>query len=172
MHSFKTLTVLLVGLPFLMALCVDGKSKKSKGKAARGTRSWSSSGGDFWFWAYTFNQLNWPDTPMSMEEFGRSSVEIMWTNKPDNMSAAICIQGSWFVKNYDLISATMRTSYFKKTWFGFTTCEVRNWDCLYIAGPDNQFYSEDDVKFDQMAVHLDEKKCSLDNSTMDVTCFA
>lgn len=47
-----------------------------------------------------------------------------------------------------------------------------SWDCLYIAGPDNQFYSEDDVQSDRMAVRLDETKCSMDNTTMDVTCFA
>lgn len=123
MRSFRTLAVLIVSLSFLVAVCVQGKKKK-KTTLIR-DRKWSVAGGDFYFWAYTFNQLSWPDTPLSMEEFGQNIVEIMWTNKPNNMSAAICIQGSWFVKNYDLISATMRTSYFKKTWFGFTTCEVR-----------------------------------------------
>lgn len=39
-----------------------------------------------------------------------------------------------------------------------------------MAGPDSQFYSEDDVWVDRMAWHLDDSQCSLDNTTMDVTC--
>lgn len=46
-----------------------------------------------------------------------------------------------------------------------------SWDCLYIWGPDQQFYSEDDVKFDRMAVRMDNTKCSLDNVTMDISCL-
>lgn len=126
MRSFRTLAVLIVSVSVLIAICAQGKKKKKKSSSGFSASSRRSGMSDFYFYAYVFNQLSWPDTPYSMEEFGKQTADIMWVNKQDNMSAAICIQGAWSVKNYDLISATIRTSYFKKTWLGwFTTCEVR-----------------------------------------------
>lgn len=125
MRSFKTFAILIVSLCIVIAVLVQGKKLKKGSPWRFGSNSWSLSRSDFYFYAYSFNQESWPDTPYTMEEFGNNSVTIMWANKPANMSAAICIQGSWSAKNYELISATIRTSYFKKTWLGFTTCEVR-----------------------------------------------
>ena len=47
-----------------------------------------------------------------------------------------------------------------------------SWDCTYIWGPDNQFYSYEDVKTDRMAWRFNETdgSCSIDTNTMDITC--
>ncbi|KAJ9477505.1 hypothetical protein PHBOTO_001054 [Pseudozyma hubeiensis] len=93
----------------------------------------------FWFWAYTFSDSNWPKTPMSMEEFGRTNVDIMWQNRPANAMAATCIQSPWYVKNWDNVSPSIRVSYFKKGVYPFTSNKVRN---IVFLGP-SSFHTND-----------------------------
>lgn len=42
---------------------------------------------------------------------------------------------------------------------------------MYLWGPGQQFYSEDDVNTEMMGWSLDDSKCTMDNSTMDITCL-
>lgn len=122
MFSLKTFAMLAIPALFLIAHGVQGSPRSSSGSRSRGR---SSSDSSFWFWAYTFSDSNWPKTPMSMEEFGRTNVDIMWQNRPAQAQAATCIQGPWFAKNYDNVSPSVRVSYFKKGFFPFTHNKVR-----------------------------------------------
>lgn len=123
MPSLKTFAFL-----FTVALCLvaPGVTGRSSSSGSRGGR-WrgSSSDSSFWFWAYTFSDSNWPKTPMSMQDFGRTNVDIMWQNRPANATAATCIQSPWFVKNWDKVSPSIRVSYFKKGFYPFTSNKVR-----------------------------------------------
>ncbi|SPC60782.1 uncharacterized protein UHOD_20553 [Ustilago sp. UG-2017b] len=158
---------LLFAVLSVFGISATAKSSSSSSSARR-NRYTSSS--DFWLTAYAYevSSTNWPKTPMSMEEYGIHNVATMWQNRPAHAHAAICINSRWNVKNYDNFSPAMTVAYFKKALF---KKKIVLWDCLYIWGPGQQFYSFDDVKTDRMAWALDETKCSMDNVTMDVSCL-
>ncbi|SAM77743.1 uncharacterized protein UBRO_20553 [Ustilago bromivora] len=162
---------LLFAVLSVFGIAVAAKSSGSSSSAGRSSSSSSSSSVlNFWFAAYAYDTLStkWPKTPVSMEEFGIHNVATMWQNRPAKAHAAVCINSRWNVKNYDNVSPAMTVVYFKKT---FWKNKVLMWDCVYIWGPDQQFYSFDGVKTDRMAWALDETKCSMDNVTMDVSCL-
>ncbi|KAJ1598522.1 hypothetical protein NDA14_002775 [Ustilago hordei] len=160
---------LLFAVLSVYGIAAAAKSSRSSSSAGR-SRSSSSSAIDFWITAYAINSVtsNWPKTPMTKEEFGIHNVATMWQNRPAKAHAAVCINSPWNVKNYDNVSPAMSVAYFKQK---FWTKKVFIWDCVYIWGPDQQFYSFDDVKADRMAWALDDTKCSMDNVTMDISCL-
>ncbi|KAJ1601040.1 hypothetical protein NDA14_006373 [Ustilago hordei] len=143
---------------------------RSRSSSAGRSRSSSSSALDFWLTAYIIDtsSSDWPQTPVTMEEFGIHNIATMWQNRPAKAHAAVCINSPWNVKNYDNVSPAMSVAYFNQK---FWTKKVFIWDCVYIWGPDQQFYSFDDVKSDRMAWAFDDTKCSMDNVTMDLSCL-
>lgn len=163
MFSPRTLVFVVISALFVIAAAA-----KSNGSKGGGSRTDAYVNG--WLGARMYDNiaLNFPKTPMSMEQFGINSVAAMWQNRPERAQAAVCINSPWNTKNYDGVSRVMTLAYFKHT---FWKKKIYMWDCLYIWGPDQQFYSFDDVGTDRMAWALDEKKCSMDNTTMDISCL-
>lgn len=113
MYSLKISALLLIALPFLLAISVDGKGSKGSKGGKGGSWVPSTSTSNFWFYAYSFSSANWPKTKGSMWQFGNDAAEVMWTNRPDKAQAAICVNGPWDTKNVNQTGAVVRTSYFK-----------------------------------------------------------
>ncbi|KAJ1022737.1 hypothetical protein NDA18_005072 [Ustilago nuda] len=160
---------LLFAVLSVYGIAAAAKSSRSSSSAGR-SRFSSSSALDFWFTAYIFDTLysDWPKTPMTKEKFGSHNAAIMWENRPAKAQAVVCINGAWDVKNYDNVSPAVSVAYFNQK---LLKKKVFIWDCVYIWGPDQQFYSFDDVKADRMAWALDDDKCSKDDATMDISCL-
>ncbi|SPO22446.1 uncharacterized protein UTRI_01124 [Ustilago trichophora] len=163
--------LLCLALSSLIMVGADYQKQK-RGPKGSGRRSRSSSStDDFWFWVYHMSSNSYQPTPMSMEEFAQENVRIMWENRPAHAMAATCINSPWSVKDYDKVSPAIRVTYFVKTSFLHLEPRMRLFDCLYIWGPNQQFYSSDDVKEDRMSYTIDGEKCTMDNKTMDITCL-
>ena len=48
---------------------------------------------------------------------------------------------------------------------------IESWDCTYIWGPDNQFYTRDKMDSSHIAWRFDPNSaCSFDEATYDITC--
>lgn len=116
MASFKFL--ILAAVATLFALVAEAKSR-SRGSSGSGRKGGSSGIGDsYWFFAYTFTNMAWKNTPMDMQPFVQENVRIMWENRPARAQAATCILGAWSVKDYDKVSAAIRVSHFSTSFWG------------------------------------------------------
>ncbi|GAK63962.1 uncharacterized protein PAN0_004d2171 [Moesziomyces antarcticus] len=169
MYSLKSLLVLLVA-SLSVAIVAARSSSGSRGSSFGSRSSGSSFGEAFWQGAYSWDTYHWPKTPGSKSQFVADNAAKMWKNRPAQAQAAICFNGSWRVKNPDQVSPAMTVTYFVKKNLGLTK-KALMYDCLYIWGPNQSWWSWDDADDDKMAHVIDDSKCTYNSTTWDIDCI-
>ncbi|KAF4311410.1 hypothetical protein SLS57_008940 [Botryosphaeria dothidea] len=97
------------------------------------------------------------------EAFTQQTVKSMWDNKTGDYGAAICYNMAYEVSNTDLM--------YEKT---SARLELEllhtDYDCFFMNGPDNHFWTYGDGGYINLAIYHDENKCWYDDNTGDLYC--
>ncbi|EMD59161.1 hypothetical protein COCSADRAFT_30641 [Bipolaris sorokiniana ND90Pr] len=98
------------------------------------------------------------------ETFTRQTTALMYQNNPDRNRwvATVCYNKGWDVKDRRAISDVVSM---KLSLGAFHT----DYDCMYI-GRHNQFYTQSDGGYINLAFQYDSRFCSYDGRTADLTC--
>ncbi|EKG10190.1 hypothetical protein MPH_12790 [Macrophomina phaseolina MS6] len=97
------------------------------------------------------------------EAFTQQTVQALWDKNPAGYGAAICYNQDYEVSNpkqqYETTSVRLELQLLHT-----------DYDCFYISGPDNHFWSRGDGGYQNVAIITDDSKCQYDGSTGDVYC--
>ncbi|OJD38113.1 uncharacterized protein BKCO1_5000159 [Diplodia corticola] len=97
------------------------------------------------------------------EAFTQQTVKTMWDNRSSDYGAAICYNMAYEVSNTALM--------YEKTSVQLEQDLLHtDYDCFYMNGPDNHFWTQGDGGYINLAIYHDESKCWYDDNTADLYC--
>ncbi|EKG15814.1 hypothetical protein MPH_07017 [Macrophomina phaseolina MS6] len=103
------------------------------------------------------------DWNAAREAFTKETVKSMWDKRRNNNEAAVCYNKGYEVSKpaqmRDLTSIRFKSGVLNT-----------DYDCFYMWGPDNHFWSRGDGGFINLAIMHDKNACPFDSKTSDLFC--
>ncbi|KAB2576190.1 hypothetical protein BFW01_g7161 [Lasiodiplodia theobromae] len=97
------------------------------------------------------------------EAFTQQTVKAMWDAKTEDYGAAVCYNMGYEVSNTNQMYE--KTSVMLEQELLHT-----DYDCFFMSGPDNHFWTYGDGGYINLAIYHDSSKCWFDSNTSDLYC--